>query len=332
MLIAALLSALILVWLSTRRSDSYMDQVHAVRNRFDKVTKFPVTQFRMTGRVLEVHDGSVDVTAACTYRQILARGVYPAVVADHNLDLSVGAAVSSLVAGFGSHKHGFAHDCVLDADVLMADGSVLPCSERVNAQLFRSLPHSGGAFGRILRLRLRTVPYKRRVELVPAEENYDYATVGADGQTKGWVVRDVDVGGTVNILDHVSRNDSVLAALSRPLLERWNLYGGPRDTGEYYVLPLRDLPKGVDMEVTVVRNAAARSLVEGGGPFAYVRVAKGTAMRGARAVLWRGGKTATEEPSLYVSSSLWPIKPRARAYADLKREYDPESRFVSAVR
>lgn len=328
MLIVALLSALILAWLALQPPSSYMDQVRGVRGRFDKMTKYPVTKFRMSGRVLEVAKDSVDVTAACTYRQILSRGVFPAVVPDHNLDMSVGAAVSSLVAGFGSHMHGFAHDCVVDADVLMSDGSVLPCSEHVNAHLFRSLPHSGGAFGRILRVRLRTVPYKRRVKLERSDENFDFATV-RDGKTEGWTLSDVAYGGSANTVDHLGRNDSVLTAVSRPLLERWNLYGGPRDDGDYYVLPLRDLPKDVDMHVTVVRNAATRSLVQGGGPLAYVRVAKGTHVRGGRPVVWRGGRT-TADPSLYVSSGLWPMKSRARAYADLKREFDPDARFVTA--
>lgn len=328
MLIAALLSALVLLWLATRKPFSYMDQVRSVRDKYDRVTKFPVTQFAMTGRVLAVADGTVDVTAACTYRQILARGVYPAVIPDDNLDMSVGAAVSSLVAGFGSHLHGFAHDCVVDADVLMADGSVLPCSETVNAHLFRSMPHSGGAFGRILRLRLRTVAYKRRIALERCDEDYDYATVRANGKTEGWTIKNVAYGGSANVSDHVSRNDSLLAAVSRPVLERWNLYGGPRDDSDYYVVPLSDVPKGVDMHVTVVRNAATRSLVDGGGPFAYLRVAKGTEVRGARPVVWRGGKSSAD-PSVYVSRGLWPIKSRERAYADLKREFDPEGRFVS---
>jgi len=56
----------------------------------------------------------------------------------------------------GSFRHGFFHDSLIEADILLASGDMVTASaEGQHADLFRALPNSLGAFGCLLRLRLR---------------------------------------------------------------------------------------------------------------------------------------------------------------------------------
>jgi len=74
------------------------------------------------------------------------------------------------VAGVGieatSFRHGLVHDTLLEADVLLASGEVVTCTpDNEHRDLFLALPNSYGTLGYVLRLRLRTQPVRRFVQV-----------------------------------------------------------------------------------------------------------------------------------------------------------------------
>eukprot|EP01122_Echinamoeba_exundans_P012225 TRINITY_DN5058_c0_g1_i1.p1 TRINITY_DN5058_c0_g1~~TRINITY_DN5058_c0_g1_i1.p1 ORF type:complete len:534 (+),score=148.46 TRINITY_DN5058_c0_g1_i1:291-1892(+) len=80
-------------------------------------------------------------------------------------DLTVGG----LIAGFGvegsSFKHGlFQHICE-SFEMIMADGSVVHCSEKENPELFFTVPWSYGTLGFIASAEIKLVPFRKFIHL-----------------------------------------------------------------------------------------------------------------------------------------------------------------------
>jgi len=82
------------------------------------------------------------------YKRAVAHGTCP----------GVGISGHFLHGGFGfsSHKHGLALDAVVGVTVVLADGSVVEASEKVNPDLFWGIRGAGSNFGIVASWRLKT--------------------------------------------------------------------------------------------------------------------------------------------------------------------------------
>lgn len=106
---------------------------------------------------------TLEVEGLATYESIV-RGTLP-----HNLlptvtpelrHITIGGAIVGIGIESSGFKHGFVHDGLLEADVLLSTGEVLTCNEETNADLFLGLPNSYGTLGYILRAKIRLVAAK----------------------------------------------------------------------------------------------------------------------------------------------------------------------------
>ncbi|MDE2627782.1 MAG: FAD-binding oxidoreductase [Burkholderiales bacterium] len=121
--------------------------------------------------VLEIDTarGWVDVEGLVTCETLvdatLPHGVMPAVVPQLKT-ITVAGAVAGVGIEATSFRHGLVHDTLLELDVLLPDGEVVCCTpDNAHRDLFFGFPNSYGTLGYALRLRLRTVPVLRCVQV-----------------------------------------------------------------------------------------------------------------------------------------------------------------------
>lgn len=131
---------------------------HQIANREQSQNRLDLSGFV---HVLEVNVGELwcDIEASATFEtfvsETLAVGVVPLVVPELRT-ITVGGAIVGIGVESSSFRHGFFHEGLLEADVLLASGEIVtagPTGE--HAELFRALPNSLGSFGYLLRLRMR---------------------------------------------------------------------------------------------------------------------------------------------------------------------------------
>jgi FAD/FMN-containing dehydrogenase len=80
--------------------------------------------------------------------------------------ITIGGATVGIGIESTCFRHGFVHDALLEADVLLPNGSVVTCTpDNECRDLFFALPNSYGTLGYILRAKLRLEPAKPFVEL-----------------------------------------------------------------------------------------------------------------------------------------------------------------------
>lgn len=78
--------------------------------------------------------------------------------------ITVGGAIVGIGIESNSHRYGFVHNSLLEADVLLSNGKVLTCSAKKNKDLFDALANSYGTLGYVLRAKIKlrsTLPYMR---------------------------------------------------------------------------------------------------------------------------------------------------------------------------
>ena len=131
-----------------------------------------VLEMDTQGRVLEVE-------GLTTYQQIvrhtLPRGLLPTVTPELK-HITVGGATVGIGIESSGFRHGFVHDGLLEAEVLLPDGMVVTCApDNEHAALFHGLANSYGTLGYILRARIRLEPAAPRVRVT----NTRYHDVGA---------------------------------------------------------------------------------------------------------------------------------------------------------
>jgi len=150
------------VGLAKNTSNLFRDRQAPPRQRLD-VGRF--------NHVLEVDAaaGWVDVEGMTPYDALvdatLAHGAVPAVVPQLR-SITIGGAAAGVGIEASSFKFGLVHDTLLEIEVLLADGSVVLCTpDNEHRDLFFGFPNSYGTLGYALRLRARTVPVQRYVQL-----------------------------------------------------------------------------------------------------------------------------------------------------------------------
>lgn len=118
---------------------------------------------------------ALDVQGLATYETVVKytvqRGFLPTVAPGFK-QITVGGALVGVAIESTCYKYGFAHDGLLEADVLLPDGKIVTCSPTNEfADLFYGLGNSYGTLGYILRAKIRVVPVTPYVAL--HTESYD---------------------------------------------------------------------------------------------------------------------------------------------------------------
>jgi FAD/FMN-containing dehydrogenase len=139
------------------------------RKRDEAKRGFSVSSFARTIFV-DLVNGYADVQGMCTFEDFtdacLAYGCFPAVVPELKT-ITVGGAVSGVGIEATSFKHGFAHEAVLEMEVLCGDGEIRVCrADNEFSDLFFAIPNSYGSLGYILRLRYKILPARYSVKAI----------------------------------------------------------------------------------------------------------------------------------------------------------------------
>jgi FAD/FMN-containing dehydrogenase len=138
----------------------------------------PAASRRRTGvslaafnRVIEVDAGrsTLDVEGLATFETIvtatLGSGLLP-LVSPELKHITIGGATVGIGIESSGFRHGFVHDSLIEAEVLLPGGRiVLARLDNEYADLFRALPNSYGTLGYILRAKIRLMPAKPWVHL-----------------------------------------------------------------------------------------------------------------------------------------------------------------------
>ena len=118
---------------------------------------------------LDAAAGTLDVEGLATFESIvdhcLPRGFAPLITPELK-HITLGGASVGIGIESNCHKHGFVHDMLLEAEVLLPDGRiVLATADNEYADLFRALGNSYGTLGYILRAKIRLMRAKPLVRL-----------------------------------------------------------------------------------------------------------------------------------------------------------------------
>jgi FAD/FMN-containing dehydrogenase len=128
-----------------------------------------------------------------TYEQIvdasLSHNLLPT-IAPELKHITVGGATVGIGIESSGFRHGFVHDGLLEADVLLSSGEVVTCGPDENADLFKALPNSYGTLGYILRARLKLVEAGPFVRLTT--EHFDSLAKYVDAFSQYANSKDID--------------------------------------------------------------------------------------------------------------------------------------------
>jgi FAD/FMN-containing dehydrogenase len=121
--------------------------------------------------VLEVDCSArtLEVEGLATYEAIVDRtlqhGLVPLITPELK-HITIGGATVGIGIESNGFRHGFVHDGLLEAEVLLADRRIVVATAgNEHAELFRALPNSYGTLGYILRAKIRLMPAAARVRL-----------------------------------------------------------------------------------------------------------------------------------------------------------------------
>lgn len=143
---------------------------------------------------LDADARTVEVEGLTTYetvvRHCLERGFLP-LVAPELKHITVGGATVGIGIESTCFRHGFVHDGLREADVLLPSGKVVTArADNAHADLFAALPNSYGTLGYILRAKIAVQPAKPYVHVVV--ERYGDAASYLDAMRAASEAGDVD--------------------------------------------------------------------------------------------------------------------------------------------
>jgi len=143
-------------------------RVQQIKNREQSQARLDLSRFV---HVLEINKEELwcDIEASATFETFsdaaMFQGTVPLVVPELRT-ITVGGAVVGMGIESSSFKHGFFHEGLLEADVLLPSGEVVTAKPTGDYEdLFKALPNSLGSFGYLLRLRMRIQPAKSIVKI-----------------------------------------------------------------------------------------------------------------------------------------------------------------------
>jgi FAD/FMN-containing dehydrogenase len=143
---------------------------------------------------LDARAQTLEVEGLTTFETIvthcLGRGFLP-LVSPELKHITIGGATVGIGIESTCFRHGFVHDALIEADVLLPGGRVVTCTaDNEFSDLFHALPNSYGTLGYILRAKIRLEPAKPYVEL--AIERYDDAKTYLDAMRGAADSDDID--------------------------------------------------------------------------------------------------------------------------------------------
>jgi FAD/FMN-containing dehydrogenase len=120
-------------------------------------------------RAVDVDQATLDVEGLATYESVvdatLARGLLPLVTPELK-HITVGGATVGIGIESTCFRHGFVHDGLIEAEILLPDGRIVLCNGTdSHSDLFRALPNSYGTLGYILRARIKLMSAQPYVHL-----------------------------------------------------------------------------------------------------------------------------------------------------------------------
>lgn len=118
---------------------------------------------------------TLDVEGLATFEAIvdatLPNGLAPLITPELK-DITIAGATVGIGIESNCFRHGFVHDGLLEAEVVLADGRIVTCTpDNEHADLYHALPNSYGTLGYILRARIRLMPVAPYVHLETAHCN-----------------------------------------------------------------------------------------------------------------------------------------------------------------
>jgi FAD/FMN-containing dehydrogenase len=114
-------------------------------------------------RVLRVDAAQrlLEVEGLATFESIvdhtLPQGLVPLITPELK-HITIGGAIVGIGIESNCFRHGFVHDGLQEAEVLVPEGRIVTCSAQREPELFRALPNSYGTLGYILRATMRLMP------------------------------------------------------------------------------------------------------------------------------------------------------------------------------
>jgi FAD/FMN-containing dehydrogenase len=108
---------------------------------------------------LDTANRILDVEGLATFESIadttLPRGFAPLITPELK-HITLGGATVGIGIESNCHLHGFVHDSLVEAEVLLGDGRIVTCTaDNEHADLFRALGNSYGSLGYVLRAKIR---------------------------------------------------------------------------------------------------------------------------------------------------------------------------------
>ena len=118
---------------------------------------------------IDTATGTIDTEGMAAYQNLaeaaFTRGVLPTVVPQLK-GITIGGACAGLGIESSSFRYGLAHETVDEMEILLAEGDTVICTPTNDySDLFFGFPNSFGTLGYALRIRAKTTPAKRVVEL-----------------------------------------------------------------------------------------------------------------------------------------------------------------------
>jgi hypothetical protein len=119
---------------------------------------------------LDKQNKTLEVQGLATFEKIvdftLPQGLLPFITPELK-HITIGGATVGIGIEANTHKYGFVHNSLIEADVLLTDGRIVTCSATNEyADLFNGLANSYGTLGYILRVKMKLRPAKPYMKLV----------------------------------------------------------------------------------------------------------------------------------------------------------------------
>lgn len=143
---------------------------------------------------IDANERTLDVEGLTTFETIVTRclphGLLPGVCPELK-HITVGGATVGIGIESTCFRHGFVHDGLLEADVLLPGGTVVTATaDNEHSDLFRALPNSYGTLGYILRAKIALFPAQSYVHL--HVQQFDGADVFLDAMRAATETPDID--------------------------------------------------------------------------------------------------------------------------------------------
>src|SRR3989338_2307811 len=133
------------------------------RNRKPDAHRLDVTDFNHVLQV-DTQNMLVEVEGMTPFSTLVEETLkyqcLPAVVPELK-SITVGGALTGVAIESSSFRYGLVHETIVEAEILLADGSVVTCTaDNEHRDLFFAFPNTYGSLGYALKIKLKLIPIK----------------------------------------------------------------------------------------------------------------------------------------------------------------------------